>query len=129
MTRFKPLLAFWAYAILFLWSIKSTLAFGETPIEELEVLTSKRLSKEQSPYLIDHDILVRPEGELVIEAGVEIRFAPEAGITVRGILKAEGTPEAKIKFVSLDPIEQVNLTLNLKKISNLDNITLKPNQN
>ena len=115
MTRFKPLLAFWAYAILFLWSIKSTLAFGETPIEELEVLTSKRLSKEQSPYLIDHDILVRPEGELVIEAGVEIRFAPEAGITVRGILKAEGTAEAKIKFVSLDPIEQVNLTLNLKK--------------
>ena len=110
MTRFKPLLAFLANAILLLlWPINSTLAFGETPIEELEVLTSKTLSKEQSPYLIDHDILVRPEGELLIEPGVEIRFAPEAGITVRGILKAEGTPEDKIKFVSLDPIEQVKI--------------------
>ena len=111
MTRFKPLLAFLAKAIWLIWSINSVMAFGETPIEDLEVLTSKILSKEESPYLIDHDILVRPEGELLIEPGVEIRFAPEAGITVRGILKAEGTAEAKIKFVSLDPIEQV-LTLN-----------------
>ena len=74
--------------------------FGETEFKETEVLTRRTLTKEKSPYLFKHDVLIRPEGELIIEPGVELRFAPEAGITVRGILNADGTPEQKIKFVS-----------------------------
>ena len=45
-----------------------------TLIEDIEILTTKKLTLEDSPYLIDHDILVRPEGELVIEPGVEVRI-------------------------------------------------------
>ena len=79
-------------------------AFGETEFKETEVLSSRTLTKEKSPYLFNHDVLVRPEGELIVEPGVELRFAPEAGITVRGVFNAEGTPEEKIKFVSYEPI-------------------------
>ena len=79
-------------------------AFGETEFKETEVLSSRTLKKDKSPYLFKHDVLVRPEGELIVEPGVELRFAPEAGITVRGVFNAEGTPEQKIKFVSYEPI-------------------------
>ena len=111
MTKFKLPKALVA---LLLWPL-TVLAFGETPIEDLEILTLKTLTKESSPYLIDHDVLVRPEGELVIEPGVEVRFAPEVGITVRGVLKAQGTLEDKIKFVPLEQIEakQPNRTIRL----------------
>ena len=90
-------------------------AFGETEFKETEVLTSRTLTKDKSPYLIKHDVLVRPEGQLNIEPGVEIRFAPEAGITVRGVLKADGTAKHKIKFTAFDPIEekQPNRTIRL----------------
>lgn len=90
-------------------------AFGETEFQETEVLNSIVLSKEKSPYLFNHDVLVRPEGELIIEPGVELRFAPEVGITVRGVLRAQGTKEDKIKFVAYEPIElkQPNRTIRL----------------
>ena len=57
-------------------------SFDETEFRETEVLTRRTLTKEKSPYLFKHDVLIRPEGELIIEPGVELRFAPEAGITV-----------------------------------------------
>ena len=79
-------------------------AFGETEFKETEVLSSRTLTKEKSPYLFKHDVLVRPEGELIVEPGVELRFAPEAGIAVRGVFNAEGTEEQKIKFVSYEPL-------------------------
>lgn len=45
-----------------------------------------RLNK--SPYLVREDLIIEKGGELVIEAGVEVRFGPMVGITVRGILTA-----------------------------------------
>lgn len=48
-----------------------------------------RLEKHFSPYLIKNDIIVEATGELVIEPGVEIRFAPTVGISVRGVLTAK----------------------------------------
>lgn len=48
-----------------------------------------RLEKHFSPYLIKNDIIVESTGELVIEPGVEVRFAPTVGITVRGVLTAK----------------------------------------
>ena len=62
--------------------ISGTFGFGETEFRETEVLTRRTLTKDKSPYLFKHDVLIRPEGELIIEPGVELRFAPEAGITV-----------------------------------------------
>lgn len=47
------------------------------------------LERYKSPYVIREDLFVERGGELVIEPGVEIRFAPMIGITVRGILTAK----------------------------------------
>lgn len=41
-----------------------------------------------SPYLLRDDLLVERDAELVIEPGVEVKFAPMIGITVRGQLVA-----------------------------------------
>lgn len=43
---------------------------------------------DSSPYLLRDDLLVERDAELVIEPGVEVRFAPMVGITVRGKLIA-----------------------------------------
>lgn len=47
------------------------------------------LERSKSPYLVREDLFVEREGELVIESGVEIRFGPMIGITVRGIIIAK----------------------------------------
>jgi hypothetical protein len=44
--------------------------------------------KKQSPYLLRNDLIIERDAELVIEPGVEVRFAPQVGVTVRGILTA-----------------------------------------
>lgn len=43
---------------------------------------------DNSPYLLRDDLLLERDAELVIEPGVEVRFAPMIGITVRGKLIA-----------------------------------------
>jgi len=48
----------------------------------------QRLNKIHSPYLVREDIIIEKTGELAIDAGVEIRFSPMVGLTVRGILSA-----------------------------------------
>ncbi|XP_029155064.1 protein bark beetle-like [Nylanderia fulva] len=44
----------------------------------------------KSPYLLREDLFIERDGKLVIEPGVEIRFAPMIGITVRGIISSKG---------------------------------------
>lgn len=41
-----------------------------------------------SPYMLRDDLLIERDAELVVEPGVEVRFAPMIGITVRGKLVA-----------------------------------------
>ncbi|CAH2236667.1 jg20886 [Pararge aegeria aegeria] len=55
-----------------------------------------------SPYLLRDDLLVERDAELVIEAGVEVKFAPMIGITVRGQLVAIGEPGKNITFTSTE---------------------------
>ena len=58
---------------------------------EHKVIKSKvTLEKSKSPYLVANDVLVLPEGEVNVEPGVTIKFAPEVGFTVRGIFNADG---------------------------------------
>ncbi|XP_043483219.1 protein bark beetle isoform X2 [Leptopilina heterotoma] len=64
------------------------------------------LERSKSPYLLREDLYVERGGELVIEPGVEIRFAPMIGITVRGILTAKGEPEEGIVLTSESPSGQ-----------------------
>jgi hypothetical protein len=49
----------------------------------------QRLNKIHSPYLVREDIIIEKTGELEIDPGVEIRFSPMVGLTVRGILSAK----------------------------------------
>lgn len=43
----------------------------------------------KSPYLVREDLYIEKSGELIVEPGVEIRFAPMIGITVRGVITAK----------------------------------------
>lgn len=49
----------------------------------------KILDRNKSPYIVREDLFVERGGELVLEPGVEIRFAPMIGLTVRGIITAK----------------------------------------
>lgn len=48
------------------------------------------------------DIVVEDAGELVIEPGVELRFAPGVGILVNGVLKAQGTAQRPVTLTVLN---------------------------
>lgn len=65
----------------------------------------RNLKKKQEVENITSRLLFST-GHLIIEPGVEVRFMPEAGLTVWGILTAEGLPDSKIRFL---PAEQVDL--------------------
>ncbi|XP_046609560.1 protein bark beetle isoform X2 [Neodiprion virginianus] len=60
------------------------------------------LQRSRSPYVVREDLFVERDGTLVIEPGVEIRFAPMIGITIRGVITAEGTPEQPVVFTSAE---------------------------
>ncbi|KAL7298472.1 hypothetical protein TKK_0008257 [Trichogramma kaykai] len=65
------------------------LAFGR-------VLRNQRvLERAKSPYVLRQDLVIEADAQLVIEPGVEVRFAPMIGITVRGLLKAERSKESR----------------------------------
>lgn len=46
----------------------------------------RTFEKSKSPYLVREDIFIERDAELIVEPGVEIRFSPMIGITVRGIV-------------------------------------------
>ncbi|XP_069990075.1 protein bark beetle isoform X2 [Penaeus vannamei] len=56
-----------------------------------------------SPYMITQDITIEKGGVLTIEPGVTVTFDPGVGVTVKGILRAEGTPTNRIKLTSSQP--------------------------
>lgn len=100
---------------LFLAFVALSQILATTEFKETEILTKRKLTKDQSPYLFKKDVLIRPEGELTIEPGVELRFAREVGLTVRGVLIAQGTEKDKIKFVPDESVDlkQPNRTIRL----------------
>ena len=66
------------------------------------VLTGDKLhlTEDSSPYLVEGDCLVSEGQTLVIDPGVEVRFAGEYSISVSGSIEARGTKEKKILFTS-----------------------------
>ena len=66
------------------------------------VLTGDKLhlTEESSPYIVETDCLVSEGDTLVIEPGVEVRFAGGFSISVSGSIEARGTKEKKILFTS-----------------------------
>ena len=87
----------------------------ETDFGDPMVESERTLKLRDSPFIVKENVLVKPTGKLKIEAGVEVRFMPEVGITVRGILTAQGTPTKKIKFVPAEDVfeKQPNRTIRL----------------
>ena len=87
----------------------------DTVFSEARVSNRRILTLSDSPYFIENDVLVEDTGELVIEPGVTLKFGPGAGITVRGILRAEGLPDNKIVFTSAgtETERQENRTMRL----------------
>lgn len=61
-----------------------------TMFEEEVVKSQMTLTQSGSPYVIKHDVLITPKGILNVEPGVTIRFKEAVGITVRGVLNADG---------------------------------------
>ncbi len=86
-----------------------------TPFGDSEVSGQKTLRLSDSPFLVSSDVLVTAQGHLTIEPGVEVRFRPEVGITVRGVLSAKGRSDAKIRFVADERVleRQPNRTVRL----------------
>ena len=91
-----------------------TIVRTDTVFREATVNNRRILTLSDSPYMIENDVLVDQEGELVVEPGVTLKFSPGAGITVRGVLTAEGLPENKIVFTSAEETQrQENRTIRL----------------
>lgn len=63
---------------------------GFTELHGVRIVRGQKvLERVKNPYLIREDLIVEKDGELLIEGGVEIRFGPMVGITVRGIITAK----------------------------------------
>ncbi len=88
---------------------------GETVVKEKVISGRVTWAAADSPFVVMQDILVDSSAELTVEAGVDVRFAPETGLTVRGVLVADGTEFAKIRFLPSDPVveSQPNRTIRL----------------
>lgn len=74
---------------------------AQTPVSGLVQGT---WTKASSPYLITNPIVIMAGQTLTIEPGVEVRFSfgSSYDMSIRGTLKAEGTPTDSIKFIRFD---------------------------
>lgn len=76
----------WASAVLLCWLMNGFSLGGGRPVE---IRDRQVFDLSGSPHRVTRDIVVEDSGELVIEPGVELRFAPGVGIVVNGVLKAQ----------------------------------------
>ena len=61
------------------------------------------LEKRSTPYIVNADLTVMPEGSLVIESGAELQFYPNIGILVLGTMTVNGKTHDHVKF---NPVDQ-----------------------
>ena len=82
-------------------SVRDSISITDVVTSLAGVLTGDNLHlvKERSPYLVEADCMVS-DGTLIIDPGVEIRFAGEYSITLDEGIQAIGTEEEKIIFTS-----------------------------
>lgn len=90
-----------------------------------EVYQDTVLTRDHSPYLVQHDLTIQQGATLNVEPGVTITFASYATMTVYGSLIAQGNKGDSIYFVAKEensPWQQINtnngaITLQYCKIS------------
>lgn len=61
---------------------------SETELQGGDIVGERTLRLSESPYVLKTDLIVDNGAKLFIEPGVQIRFAPMIGITVRGEITA-----------------------------------------
>lgn len=85
-------------------SVKKSITVTDLVTTVSGVLTDDLLhwTKEKSPYLVEADTLVGEGKTLVIDPGVEVRFAGNYSISVSGEIEARGTSDEKILFTRSD---------------------------
>lgn len=85
-------------------SVKKSITVTDLVTTVSGVLTDDLLhwTKEKSPYLVEADTLVGEGKTLVIDPGVEVRFAGKYSISVSGSIEARGTSDEKILFTRSD---------------------------
>ncbi len=71
------------------------------PVTILRGTTYWRIDK--SPYTITQNLAIAPGSALIIEAGVEVRFAPGVSLFSEGKLYALGKPGQPVRFVGAAP--------------------------
>ena len=76
-----------------------SLSSAETIVKEKVISNKQTWTAAESPFVVRHDVLVESSGDLTIEPGVDVHFSPEVGITVRGVLVADGLEDRKIRDV------------------------------
>lgn len=69
-----------------------------TPVPKI-IQQKLTLTKQQSPYLVQEDLLVEETGELWIEEGVEIHLKEDVNIKCNGNIIAHGTHDEPIVFM------------------------------
>ncbi|XP_023246946.1 protein bark beetle [Copidosoma floridanum] len=76
---------------------------GLTELPGGRIVKGRRvLERSKSPYILREDLYVERDAELGLEPGVEVRFAPMIGITVRGVISAEGEENKPILLTSAE---------------------------
>lgn len=59
-----------------------------TELKGGSIINERVLHSNESPFAVREPIIIERNGKLIIEPGVRLEFAPNIGITVRGILHA-----------------------------------------
>ena len=93
--------------------ILSSRSSAETIVKEKVISNKQTWTAAESPFVVRHDILVESGGELTIEPGVDVRFSPEVGITVRGVLVADGLEDRKIRDRRECLLSPISITLHM----------------
>ncbi|XP_042229688.1 protein bark beetle-like isoform X4 [Homarus americanus] len=96
-TRCRSMAVIWWTAIVMVVLAPPVLGLGGTVSDNVVYDVSG------SPYVVTQDILIQPGGRLTIEPGVTVQFDPGVGVTVKGVLHAEGTSMKRITFTSSQP--------------------------
>lgn len=69
-------------------SDSENIANSETELQGGAIVGERTLQLSDSPYVLKTDLIVENGAKLFIEPGVQIRFAPMIGITVKGEIVA-----------------------------------------
>ncbi len=80
---------------------KPRLAANET--KPMQLIEKKEFwTAQNSPYVINEEIVIGPKGVLNIQPGTTVKFGEKGRIVVKGAMYAKGLPENPVRFMPYD---------------------------